>query len=153
MWHICLLAFHAVMFHPSEPRLILSANSKEGIALWDIRKPKTYVYTCFSFQFSLQQCLLTFTCFSYILTCEWFIKFCRTLLRYGGLNADQCCMSARFSTDGSKILALRRRLPPILYDTYSTCKFVRKYLNTFYILYHSRKTRRPCVFWDSILLP
>ncbi|CAG7836581.1 unnamed protein product [Allacma fusca] len=77
-------AFHAVMFHPCEPRLIVSGNSKEGVALWDVRKPKT------------------------------------PLLRYGGLNADQCCMSARFNSDGSKILALRRRLPPVLYATRDT---------------------------------
>jgi len=29
-------------------------------------------------------------------------------------------MSARFSQDGSKIIALRRRLPPILFATHST---------------------------------
>ena len=41
-------------------------------------------------------------------------------MRYGGLNADHCCMSARFNTDGTKILALRRRLPPVLYSTHDT---------------------------------
>lgn len=43
-----------------------------------------------------------------------------SLLNYGGKNSDQSCMSARFSQDGTKILALRRRLPPILYSTDST---------------------------------
>lgn len=31
------------MFHPVEPRLVLSANAKEGAALWDVRMPKKYV--------------------------------------------------------------------------------------------------------------
>ena len=33
-------AFHSVMFNPVEPRLLATANSKEGIGLWDIRKPR-----------------------------------------------------------------------------------------------------------------
>lgn len=33
-------AFHSVMFNPVEPRLIATANSKEGVGLWDIRKPR-----------------------------------------------------------------------------------------------------------------
>lgn len=33
-------AFHSVMFNPVEPRLLATANSKEGVGLWDIRKPQ-----------------------------------------------------------------------------------------------------------------
>lgn len=36
-------AFHSVMFHPIEPRLVITANSKEGVASWDVRMPKRYV--------------------------------------------------------------------------------------------------------------
>lgn len=35
-------AFHSVMFNPVEPRLLATANSKEGVGLWDIRKPQRY---------------------------------------------------------------------------------------------------------------
>ena len=35
-------AFHAVVYHPQEPRFIATANSKEGIALWDVRSPRRY---------------------------------------------------------------------------------------------------------------
>lgn len=42
------------------------------------------------------------------------------LLRYGGKNSTQSCMSVRFNTLGTQILALRRRLPPVLYNTTST---------------------------------
>uniref|UniRef100_A0A8C6SMW8 Ddb1 and cul4 associated factor 5 n=1 Tax=Neogobius melanostomus TaxID=47308 RepID=A0A8C6SMW8_9GOBI len=34
-------AFHSVMFNPTEPRLLATANSKEGVGLWDIRKPRS----------------------------------------------------------------------------------------------------------------
>lgn len=36
-------AFHSVMFNPVEPRLLATANSKEGVGLWDIRKPQRWV--------------------------------------------------------------------------------------------------------------
>ncbi|XP_074646656.1 DDB1- and CUL4-associated factor 5-like [Tubulanus polymorphus] len=36
-------AMHSVMFNPVEPRLIVTANAKDGIGLWDIRKPKSCV--------------------------------------------------------------------------------------------------------------
>jgi len=32
---------HAVVYNPAEPRLIATANAKEGVGLWDIRRPKT----------------------------------------------------------------------------------------------------------------
>ena len=31
-------AFHAVQFHPIEPLFVVTANSRDGVALWDIRK-------------------------------------------------------------------------------------------------------------------
>ena len=33
---------HAVMYNPDEPRLLATANAKEGVGLWDIRKPRRY---------------------------------------------------------------------------------------------------------------
>lgn len=33
-------AFHAVAYNPTEARLIASANSRQGAALWDVRRPK-----------------------------------------------------------------------------------------------------------------
>lgn len=41
---ICLASYtssmHAVMYNPAEPRLLATANAKEGLGLWDVRKPK-----------------------------------------------------------------------------------------------------------------
>jgi len=31
---------HAVVYNPVEPRIIATANAKEGVGLWDIRRPK-----------------------------------------------------------------------------------------------------------------
>ncbi|KAJ7988745.1 hypothetical protein DPEC_G00312410 [Dallia pectoralis] len=76
-------AFHSVMFNPAEPRLLATANSKEGVGLWDIRKPRT------------------------------------SLLRYGGSMSLQSAMSVRFNSTGTQLLALRRRLPPVLYELHS----------------------------------
>jgi hypothetical protein len=47
-------------------------------------------------------------------------------MRYGGQNASQSCMSVRFNQRGTQILALRRRLPPVLYAVHSSmhiCQF------------------------------
>ncbi|KAI5746116.1 hypothetical protein M8J77_000033 [Diaphorina citri] len=73
--------FHAVMFNPVEARLVATANSKDGIALYDTRKPK------------------------------------EVLMQYGSCES---CMSIRFNKAGTQLLGLRRRLPPVLYNTRSS---------------------------------
>lgn len=83
-------AFHSVMFNPIEPRMLATANAKEGVSLWDIRKPLEPV------------------------------------LRYGNESSAQSCMNVTFNAAGNRLLALRRRLPPILYAVDSTthlCQF------------------------------
>ncbi|XP_076233654.1 uncharacterized protein LOC143178735 isoform X2 [Calliopsis andreniformis] len=32
-------AFHSVMFNPMEPKMLATANAKEGVSMWDVRKP------------------------------------------------------------------------------------------------------------------
>lgn len=39
--------FHAVNFHPMDGSLIITANAKEGAGLWDLRKPKKFVFLYF----------------------------------------------------------------------------------------------------------
>ncbi|KAL0127516.1 hypothetical protein PUN28_003060 [Cardiocondyla obscurior] len=70
-------AFHSVMFNPADPRMLATANAKEGVSMWDIRKPLEPV------------------------------------LCYG--SQHQNCMNVRFNSMGNRLLALRRRLPPVLY--------------------------------------
>ena len=40
---------HSVMYNPVEPRLLATANAKEGVGLWDVRKPKRLVSRLFLF--------------------------------------------------------------------------------------------------------
>ena len=79
-------AFHAVHFNPVEPRLLVAANQKIGIGLWDIRKPGSIV------------------------------------LKYESRSS----MYVRFNDSGNKLVGLRRRLPPILFNIESPvhiCEF------------------------------
>lgn len=73
--------FQSVMFHPMDDHFLVTANGKDGAALWDTRSQR------------------------------------RQVMRYGGDDATQSCMSIRFNSMGTMLLALRRRLPPILYST------------------------------------
>lgn len=107
---ICLAryhdAFHAVQFHPIEPMFVVTANSREGVGLWDVRKPRVPV------------------------------------IRYGGQRCAQSSMCARFNRTGSQIIALRRRLPPVLYDTHTSkpaCQFDADH-------YYNSCTMKSCCF-------
>jgi len=72
----CSHPFHAVQFNPVEPRLLATANTKQGISLWDIRRPN------------------------------------HALVKYESRSS----MSVRFNRAGTKLVGLRRRLPPILFN-------------------------------------
>lgn len=106
---VCLAAyydaFHAVQFHPVEP-LLVTANSRKGVSLWDIRQPRIPV------------------------------------IRYGEKHCAQASICARFNRNGSQIIALRRRLPPVLYDTHSSkpvCQFDAEH-------YYNSCTMKSCCF-------
>ncbi|XP_065081570.1 uncharacterized protein LOC135704072 [Ochlerotatus camptorhynchus] len=63
-------------------------------------------------------------------------------IRFGGENAAQSCMSVRFNSLGTQVLALRRRLPPILYSTGSPepiCQFYHQD-------YYNSCTMKSCCF-------
>lgn len=50
----------------------------------------------------------------------------RPVVRYGNESSAQGCMNVRFNTAGNRLLALRRRLPPVLYAVDSSthlCQF------------------------------
>ncbi|KAL9899452.1 uncharacterized protein ACN427_007126 isoform 1-T6 [Glossina fuscipes fuscipes] len=99
-------SFHAVEFHPAGGNLLITANSKHGAALYDIRKPN------------------------------------QAVMRYRHFKDPPTCMSVRFNRTGNLILALRRRLPPILYRLHSsdpTCTFYHKN-------YYNSCTMKSCTF-------
>jgi DDB1- and CUL4-associated factor 5 len=98
--------FHSVMFHPIDDHYMITANAKEGAALWDNRAQRMPV------------------------------------IRYGGEDAAQSCMSVRFNSMGTMLLALRRRLPPILYSTLHQepiCQFYNQD-------YYNSCTMKSCTF-------
>lgn len=98
--------FHSVMFHPIDDHFLITANAKEGAALWDNRAQRMPV------------------------------------VRYGGDDATQSCMSVRFNSMGTFLLALRRRLPPILYSTLHSepiCQFYNPD-------YYNSCTMKSCTF-------
>ncbi|CRK91640.1 CLUMA_CG005292, isoform A [Clunio marinus] len=98
--------FHSVMFHPIDDHFMITANSKEGAALWDTRAQRMPV------------------------------------IRYGGDDAAQSCMSVRFNSMGTLLLALRRRLPPVLYSTLHQepiCQFYNQD-------YYNSCTMKSCTF-------
>lgn len=64
------------------------------------------------------------------------------LIQYGGEENPQSCMSIRFNSHGSQVLVLRRRLPPILYNTFSQepiCQF-------YHPDYYNSCTMKSCCF-------
>lgn len=68
--------------------------------------------------------------------------FCSPSIRYGGDDAAQSCMSVRFNTLGNHVLALRRRLPPILYNTCSQIPICQFYHPDYY----NSCTMKSCCF-------
>lgn len=63
-------------------------------------------------------------------------------MQFGGQNNAQSFMSVRFNSHGSQVLALRRRLPPILYSTYAEepiCQF-------YHSNYFNSCTMKSCTF-------
>lgn len=98
--------FHSVMFNPTKPRYLVSANSEEGVALWDCRKPR------------------------------------EELLKYDSNSGKSSGISACFDSNGTKVLALRRRLPPVLYnlnEEHSICQF-------YHPQYYNSCTMKTCSF-------
>ncbi|XP_057656981.1 DDB1- and CUL4-associated factor 5 [Diorhabda carinulata] len=101
--------FHSVMFNPMKPRYLVTANSEEGIGLWDCRKPKNQ------------------------------------LIRYDTQSGKTSGISACFDSTGKKVLALRRRLPPVLYlaeNENAVCQF-------YHPQYYNSCTMKTCCFAGS----
>ncbi|XP_045776889.1 DDB1- and CUL4-associated factor 5 isoform X2 [Maniola jurtina] len=100
-------AFHGVMFHPQQTGVVVSANSRDGVALWDLRSPK------------------------------------HPILRYVGTSGScQNSMSVRFNQSGTHVLALRRRLAPVLYSVHSPEPVAEFYHQDYY----NSCTMKSCCF-------
>ena len=91
--------FLGVQFNPCEPRLLITANQKEGARLWDIRQPRKSVLEYGSVGLG---------------------KFNGS--RWHG-DAAERCMAVRFNSNGTRIAALGRRMPPVVYELSSPKPF------------------------------
>ncbi|KAL4717930.1 hypothetical protein ACJJTC_001348 [Scirpophaga incertulas] len=100
-------AFHGVMYHQQQMGIVVSANARDGVALWDLRFAK------------------------------------HPVMRYvGNHGTSQNCMSVRFNSLGNHILALRRRLPPVLYSLQSPEPVAEFYHQDYY----NSCTMKSCCF-------
>ncbi|XP_063831264.1 DDB1- and CUL4-associated factor 5 isoform X1 [Ostrinia nubilalis] len=99
--------FHGVMFHPQQMGVLVSANARDGVALWDLRRPQ------------------------------------HPVVRYAGRRGTcQNSMSVRFNSAGTHVLALRRRLPPVLYAVHSPEPVAEFYHQDYY----NSCTMKSCCF-------
>ncbi|XP_031783458.1 DDB1- and CUL4-associated factor 5 [Nasonia vitripennis] len=101
--------FHSVMFNPVNPVMLTTANLKEGVSMWDVRKPL------------------------------------QPVLRYGSEGPAQSCMNVRFNAAGTTLLAIRKRMPPVLYAVNSAthlCQFDHPG-------YYNSCTMKSCCFAES----
>jgi len=93
--------FHSVMHNPTEPRLFVTANGRDGAQLWDIRVPNSPLLL-------------------YGGSSSGWSRYHRKKYSQRGAtcqrSAQQACMYARFDGEGKHVLVIRRRLPPALYD-------------------------------------
>ena len=63
-------------------------------------------------------------------------------INYGGEDSAHNCMYVRFNTHGTQVLSLRRRLPPVLYNTFSPVPICQFYHPEFY----NSCTMKSCCF-------
>ncbi|XP_065320672.1 putative uncharacterized protein DDB_G0277255 isoform X2 [Gordionus sp. m RMFG-2023] len=99
--------FHSVMHHPIENNYLITANTKEGIGLWDIRKPGSCL-----FRYRSKKPI--------ILPALPKLDKVNTFSSYNNHLDEQDednVMSAKFNSDGSLVMALFRRLGPQLYPS------------------------------------
>ena len=132
-------SMHGCVFNPMEPCLIATANSSDGLALWDVRKPRKCIK-------SHCQASCYFYVFLFLLHVGWSLFFRALikygLVKYGGSKSKQKCMSVQISSDGRRVIGLRRRLSPVLYDIHSA----RTVCNFDHAGYYNSCTMKSCCF-------
>ncbi|KAK6481130.1 DDB1- and CUL4-associated factor 5 [Huso huso] len=108
---------------------VFASSSDDGrVLIWDTREPPNgepfclanYPSAFHSVMFNPVEPRLLATANSKEGVGLWDIRKPRSsLLRYGGNLSLQSAMSVRFNSTGTQLLALRRRLPPVLYELHS----------------------------------
>ncbi|XP_075701045.1 DDB1- and CUL4-associated factor 5 isoform X2 [Rhinoderma darwinii] len=121
-------AVYGLSVSPVNDNVFASSSDDGRVLIWDIRESQQgdpfclahYPSAFHSVMFNPVEPRLLATANSKEGVGLWDIRKPHTsLLRYGGNLSLQSAMSVRFNSSGTQLLALRRRLPPVLYDIHS----------------------------------
>ncbi|XP_037097112.1 DDB1- and CUL4-associated factor 5 [Syngnathus acus] len=121
-------AVYSLSVSPVNDNVFASSSDDGRVLIWDTREPPygepfclaNYSSAFHSVMFNPVEPRLLATANSKEGVGLWDIRKPRsTLLRYGGSMSLQSAMSVRFNSTGTQLLALRRRLPPVLYELHS----------------------------------
>ncbi|XP_053330556.1 DDB1- and CUL4-associated factor 5 [Spea bombifrons] len=121
-------AVYGLSVSPVNDNVFASSSDDGRVLIWDIRESQHgdpfclahYPSAFHSVMFNPVEPRLLATANSKEGVGLWDIrKPHSSLLRYGGNLSLQSAMSVRFNSNGTQLLALRRRLPPVLYDIHS----------------------------------
>ncbi|XP_061897248.1 DDB1- and CUL4-associated factor 5 [Entelurus aequoreus] len=121
-------AVYSLSVSPVNDNVFASSSDDGRVLIWDTREPPhgepfclaSYPSAFHSVMFNPVEPRLLATANSKEGVGLWDIRKPRSsLLRYGGSMSLQSAMSVRFNSTGTQLLALRRRLPPVLYDLHS----------------------------------
>ncbi|NWI92752.1 DCAF5 factor, partial [Pitta sordida] len=118
-------AVYGLSVSPVNDNIFASSSDDGRVLIWDIRESSHgepfclahYPSAFHSVMFNPVEPRLLATANSKEGVGLWDIRKPQSsLLRYGGNLSLQSAMSVRFNSNGTQLLALRRRLPPVLYD-------------------------------------
>ncbi|KAM7323397.1 hypothetical protein ACRRTK_017503 [Alexandromys fortis] len=121
-------AVYGLSVSPVNDNIFASSSDDGRVLIWDIRESPhgepfclaNYPSAFHSVMFNPVEPRLLATANSKEGVGLWDIRKPQSsLLRYGGNLSLQSAMSVRFNSNGTQLLALRRRLPPVLYDIHS----------------------------------
>ncbi|KAF4089806.1 hypothetical protein AMELA_G00042560 [Ameiurus melas] len=121
-------AVYGLSVSPVNDHVFASSSDDGRVLIWDTREPPhgepfclaNYPSAFHSVMFNPVEPRLLATANSKEGVGLWDIRKPRSsLLRYGGSLSLQSAMSVRFNSAGTQLLALRRRLPPVLYELHS----------------------------------
>ncbi|XP_039598220.1 DDB1- and CUL4-associated factor 5 [Polypterus senegalus] len=121
-------AVYGLSVSPINDNVFASSSDDGRVLIWDTREPPhgepfclaNYPSAFHSVMFNPVEPRLLATANSKEGVGLWDIRKPRSsLLRYGGNLSLQSAMSVRFNSTGTQLLALRRRLPPVLYELHS----------------------------------
>uniref|UniRef100_A0A3B5K791 Ddb1 and cul4 associated factor 5 n=1 Tax=Takifugu rubripes TaxID=31033 RepID=A0A3B5K791_TAKRU len=121
-------AVYSLSVNPVNDNVFASSSDDGRVLIWDTRGPPNAEPFCLaiypsafhSVMFNPVEPRLIATANSKEGVGLWDIRKPRSsLLRYGGSMSLQSAMSVRFNSAGTQLLALRRRLPPVLYELHS----------------------------------